>query len=188
MRILLHVCCGPCALNPLETLQIEGRILTGFWYNPNIHPYSEYQRRLMTAGFLFQRLGISLAIQEADFPGFLTGLVEAQNRGERCIYCYQERLRNTATAAKKGGYDSFSTTLLASRRQPHEKVRELGVEIGKEVGIPFLYRDFRSFGEDFRRKIQRWGIYHQNYCGCIYSEWERTVGKRVADETPERKR
>ena len=173
MRVLLHVCCGPCALNPLETLQKEGIEIAGFWYNPNIHPYSEYQRRLMTTGFLFQRLAAPFEVQPPDFPEFLKGLVEAQRSGNRCICCYQKRLQGTAAAAKRNGYDAFTTTLLASTRQQHETIKDCGTEIGKKTEMPFLYRDFRSGGRVLRKKIQEFGLYHQNYCGCLYSEWEK---------------
>lgn len=173
MRVLLHVCCGPCTLGLCEILKKEGAEITGYWYNPNIHPYSEYQRRLMTAGFLFGKLRLPLIVEEAGFPGFLSGLVGAQQEGKRCLFCWRQRLEKTALAAKNGGYDGFTTTLLASGHQDHQVLKELGEEIGKKVGIAFLYRDFRPAEKEARSEIRRLGLYHQNYCGCLYSEWER---------------
>ena len=181
MRLLLHVCCGSCALGPQETLKKEGIQLTGYWYNPNIHPYSEYQCRLMTAGFLFGKLQIPLIVEEADFSGFLAGLVKAQRDGKRCLFCWQQRLEKTALVAKKGGYDGFTTTLLASSHQDHQALKELGLEIGGRTGILFVYRDFRLGGKEARSESRRLGLYHQNYCGCLYSEWERN-NKKVGRE------
>ncbi len=173
MRILLHVCCGPCVLGPQETINKEGNQLTGYWYNPNIHPYSEYQRRLMTAGFLFENLRLPLQTEQPDFSDFLAGLVGAQRKGERCLFCWRHRLEKVASAAKTGGFDAFTTTLLASRHQDHEKLKELGLEISRKTGVEFLYRDFRLNGKEAHARSRELGLYHQNFCGCLYSEWER---------------
>jgi predicted adenine nucleotide alpha hydrolase (AANH) superfamily ATPase len=175
VRILLHVCCGPCALGPQETLKVERVQLTGYWYNPNIHPYSEYQRRLMTAGFLFGKLQIPLIEEEAGFFDFLSGLVAAQRDKKRCLFCWQRRLEKTALAAKARGLDGFTTTLLASSHQDHQALKELGLEIGRKTGTVFFYRDFRVDGKEALAKSRGLGLYHQNYCGCLYSEWERFV-------------
>jgi epoxyqueuosine reductase len=162
-------------LSPQETLKKERIELTGYWYNPNVHPYSEYQRRLMTAGFLFGKLQIPLIEEEAEFSGFLSGLVEAQREGRRCLFCWRHRLEKAALAAKAGGYDGFTTTLLASSHQDHQALKELGLEIGKKAGTEFFYRDFRIGGKEAFARSRRLGLYHQNYCGCLYSEWERFV-------------
>ena len=180
MRILLHVCCGPCVLGLQEALNKEGFQLTGYWYNPNIHPYSEYQRRLMTAGFLFGNLQLPLLVERASFSDFLSGLVEAQREGGRCLFCWRHRLEKAALAAKTGGFDGFTTTLLASGHQDHQALKELGLEIGRRVGVPFLYRDFRVNGKEAQARSRGLGLYHQNYCGCLYSEWERFVKKTEA--------
>jgi hypothetical protein len=160
-------------LGPQEALIKEGNQLTGYWYNPNIHPYSEYQRRLMTAGFLFENLRISWLVEPADFSGFLSELVGAQREGSRCLFCWRHRLEKVALAAKTGGFDVFTTTLLASSYQDHQALKELGLEIGEKVGVPFLYRDFRIGGKEARAQSRNLGLYHQNYCGCLYSEWEK---------------
>ncbi len=172
---MLHVCCGPCVLGPQEALAKEGHQLTGYWYNPNIHPYSEYQRRLMTAGFVFGNFQFPLLTEAADFPDFLSGLVEAQHKGERCLFCWRHRLEKVALAAKAGGFDAFTTTLLASRHQDHGKLKELGLEISSKTGVPFLYRDFRVNEKAAPAQSRELGLYRQNYCGCLYSEWERFV-------------
>jgi len=180
VRILLHVCCGPCVLGPQEALNKEGNQLTGYWYNPNIHPYSEYQRRLMTAGFLFGNLQLPLLVEQADFSDFLSGLVGAQREGGRCLFCWRHRLEKVALAAKTGGFDGFTTTLLASSHQDNQALKELGLEIGRKVGVPFLYRDFRIGGKEAHARSRGLGLYRQNYCGCLYSEWERFVEKTEA--------
>ena len=180
MRILLHVCCGPCVLGLQEALNKEGNQLTGYWYNPNIHPYSEYQRRLMTVGFLFGNLQLPLIVEHADFSDFLSEMVGAQREGKRCLFCWRHRLEKVVLAAKTGGFDAFTTTLLASRHQDHEKLKELGLEISRKTGVEFLYRDFRVNEKTAHAQSRELGLYHQNYCGCLYSEWERFTKKTEA--------
>ena len=127
----------------------------------------------MTVGFLFENLRLPLLVVEADFSDFLLGLVGAQREGSRCFFCWRQRLEKVALAAKKDGFDSFTTTLLASSHQDHQALKELGLEIGRRVGVPFLYRDFRVNGKAAHARSRRLGLYRQNYCGCLYSEWER---------------
>jgi len=127
----------------------------------------------MTAGFLFENLRIPWLVEKADFFDFLSEMVKAQREGGRCLFCWRYRLEKVARAAKAGGFDGFTTTLLASRHQDHQVLKELGLETGRRVGVPFLYRDFRVNGKEAYARSRELGLYRQNYCGCLYSEWEK---------------
>jgi len=178
MRILLHVCCGPCALGPYLALKEKDVSLAGYWYNPNIHPYPEYQKRLMTAGFVSQALSLPLSVAEPDFTEFLSGLVSNHQEGNRCSFCWRRRLEKTAERAKAEGFDGFTTSLLASPHQDHQKIKTLGEEISQRQGIPFYYQDFRTYWKEAQKESRQMGLYHQNYCGCLYSQWLRFTPSR----------
>lgn len=172
MNIMLHTCCGPCALIPLRRLRDDGHQVTGFFYNHNIHPYQEYQRRRDAAIEMMRRENAPLVMRDDyDLELFLSQV--AADPASRCSYCYASRLRATAEAAVRGGFDAFSASLLYSRYQRHDEIRELGERIGSEMGIGFLYHDFRTGWQEGIRISKEMGLYRQQYCGCIYSEKER---------------
>jgi epoxyqueuosine reductase len=172
MRILLHTCCGPCALYPLRTLRAAGHVVTGFFHNPNIHPYQEYCLRRDAVVRMAELESMPLIMEDDyDLEGFLANVAAAP--GQRCGYCYASRLRATARAAAEGGFDAFSASLLYSRYQRHDEIRELGEQFGSEFGVPFLYQDFRPGWQEGIRLSKELGLYRQQYCGCIYSEKER---------------
>ncbi|MDU0460075.1 MAG: epoxyqueuosine reductase QueH [Geobacteraceae bacterium] len=172
MRILLHTCCGPCALYPLRTLRTAGHDVTGFFYNHNIHPYQEYTRRRDAVLRMAELEELPLIMRdEYDLEGFLANVAAQPDR--RCSYCYASRLRATAETAASGGFDAFSASLLYSRYQRHEEIRELGEQIGRELGVAFHYQDFRPGWQEGIRLSKEQGLYRQQYCGCIYSEKER---------------
>ncbi|MCX7635717.1 MAG: epoxyqueuosine reductase QueH, partial [Syntrophales bacterium] len=163
-RLLLHICCGPCTIYPLALLREEGFDVDGFFYNPNIHPFTEYQRR--RDALLSFAYGCALAVQEEreDGPGsFLRAM--ALHEGDRCLACYTVRLRRTVAAAVQGGYGSFTTTLLFSRYQKHDLIREIAKELALEWGITFIYRDFREGWKQGTAASKAMGMYRQNYCG-----------------------
>lgn len=171
-RLLLHICCGPCTIYPLEVLREEKYIITGLFYNPNIHPYTEYLRR-RDAVFSFA-YGCSLDIQEVsggDPRDFLSAI--APYEGNRCLGCYILRIRKTVEEAVKGGYDHFTTTLLFSLFQRHDLIRDICKEAAEEMGVTFIYRDFRVGWKKGKAAAKRVGMYRQSYCGCLFSEWER---------------
>lgn len=172
MRILLHICCANCTITPLERLKEEGNEITGYFFNPNIHPYLEYQKRLEALKQYSERVGLHVVYRdEYLLEEFLKNVSQQVN--ERCQYCYEVRLEATASEAKKRGLDGFSTTLLQSAHQNHFKIKETGEHIAQAIGIPFYYEDFR---EGWRRGVEvskAMGLYRQQYCGCIYSEKER---------------
>ena len=176
MRILLHACCGPCALYPLRTLRTAGHDVTGFFHNHNIHPDQEYARRRDALLQMAEQEVMPLIMRDDyDLEEFLANV--AQQPELRCGYCYASRLRATAKAAVAGGFDAFSASLLYSRYQKHEQIRELGEQIGKEYGVAFHYQDFRPGWQEGIRISKELGLYRQQYCGCIYSEKERYLPK-----------
>ena len=178
MRILLHTCCGPCALYPLRTLRTAGHDVTGFFYNQNIHPYQEYLRRRDAVLQMAELEALPLIMRdEYDLEKFLANV--APQPDKRCSYCYASRLRATAEAAASEGFDAFSASLLYSRYQRHDEIRELGEQIGKELGVAFYYQDFRPGWQEGIRLSKELGLYRQQYCGCIYSEKERYLPKAI---------
>ena len=176
MRILLHICCGPCALFPLRTLRAAGHDVTGLFYNPNIHPYQEFSRRLDAVHEMAEQESLQMIVRnEYDLEGFLAAV--ATDPGSRCGYCYASRLRATAAVAAEQGFDSFTASLLYSRYQRHEEIRTLGEQAGQEYRVAFHYEDFRSGWQEGIRVSKELGLYRQQYCGCIYSEKERYMPK-----------
>ena len=172
MKILLHICCGPCALYPLHILREAGHDVTGFFRNHNIHPYLEYTRRLSTAVEMAQHEAMPLIVHDDyDLEGFLSNVANAPDK--RCGYCYASRLRATAAAAVENGFEAFSASLLYSRYQRHDEIRMSGEQAEKEYGVRFHYEDFRPGWHEGIRKSKEIGLYRQQYCGCIYSEKER---------------
>jgi predicted adenine nucleotide alpha hydrolase (AANH) superfamily ATPase len=172
LKILLHMCCAPCTVYPLQVLEGDDIRVFGFFFNPNIHPYQEYQRRLETVRHLAARVALEVLYRdEYDVVRFLRQLVFRES--ERCRFCYRLRLEAAAHMARKSGMDAFTTTLLYSRRQNHELIRHVGEEVSEGLGIPFLYRDFRQGWQEGIERSKALGLYRQKYCGCIYSEQER---------------
>lgn len=172
MSTLLHICCAPCSISCIRQLREEGIDLTGYWYNPNIHPYTEYRSRHTTLQEYAK--SISLPLLEGGGYGlrdFLTGV--GGNYDGRCAFCYECRLDTTAAAAAENGFDCFSTTLLISPYQNHELLRITGERCAARYGITFLYRDFRPLFRQGQEEARALGLYMQKYCGCIFSEEDR---------------
>ena len=165
MKVLLHTCCAPCSVYCIDTLRKEGIEPTVFWYNPNIHPYTEYAIRRDTLKQYTKEIGIHAIFEEEyGLREFTTQVIHRLEN--RCVsYCYPVRLEKTAQYAKDNGYEAFSTTLLVSIYQNHEALKE-----AKKYGIEFLYRDFRVGFREGQQKAKELGLYRQKYCGCIFSE------------------
>ncbi len=175
-KVLLHICCGPCGVFPVEQLQGEGLELMGYYANPNIHPYTEYQQRRQSVEMLAGRYGLKMLYEPSYCPEEYFREVSFRE-SRRCYYCYALRLEAAARYARKGRFDAFTSTLLVSRYQKHEMIWELGESIGERYSVPFLYRDFRPGFDAGRQKAREMGFYMQKYCGCIYSEVERFAPK-----------
>jgi hypothetical protein len=170
--ILLHVCCGPCATYVAKSLLDKGLRVTAFWYNPNVHPFREHQLRLEAMQTLSQKTNLPLIVAEGyDMLEYFHAVVGHESN--RCPDCYRLRLEKTARIAHEKGFDSFTTTLLISPHQEHDLIRELGEELGKKHSVEFCYEDFRPGFRESHRISREFGLYHQGYCGCVFSEWER---------------
>jgi len=172
MKLLLHICCSCCFAYPYQKYKQNGVELTGYWYNPNIHPFTEYRRRLESLKKFAEENHLSIAYDESyDLAEFLRGAL--RNLDDRCGICYISRLRKAASYAKEKGFDSFSTTLLVSPHQNHALVKDAGETVANEIGVSFYYQDLREgFGKS-REISKEKGLYSQKYCGCIFSEKER---------------
>jgi predicted adenine nucleotide alpha hydrolase (AANH) superfamily ATPase len=172
MRVLLHLCCGPCAIVPIRELRAEGHEVDGAFVNPNIHPLTEYRKRLGAAREVADALGVEIV--RADDYGLLDFLDEiGPRRPARCLACYRMRLGRVAALARELDYDAFSTSMLVSTHLDHDGIRRVADEIAHAAGVEFLYRDFRPRVMDGVRESKAMGTYRQQYCGCIYSERER---------------
>lgn len=171
-KILLHTCCGPCATYTVSRLREQGFDVTGFWYNPNVHPFIEHQNRLEAMRTLAHAIDLPLIVAEGyEMISYFRAVVG--HEGERCGDCFRLRLSKTAEVAGEKGFSAFTTTLLISPYQKHELLKEIGEEIATEQGVKFYYEDFRTGFRESHRLSRELNLYHQKYCGCVYSEWER---------------
>ena len=176
MKTLLHICCAPCANQCIDVLRTDGFEVTGLWYNPNIHPFTEYRaRRNCLREYAAQ---IELPVIEKNDYALRPFVREvAADISGRCVKCYEMRLFETAKAAAEGGFDSFTSSLFISPYQNHELMREVAERAAHEYGVEFLYRDFRPYFRDGQTFAREHGFYIQKYCGCVFSEEERYLKK-----------
>ena len=177
-KVLVHTCCAHCAAYTVEYWRQQDYEVGGFWYNPNIHPYTEHQSRLESMESLAREIDLPLIIDEGyDFIEYFRRVVG--HEAERCRYCFDLRLAKTAEAARQHGHDAFTTSLLISPHQKHDIIRETGSKIAAEHGPEFLYADLRKRYSDSRHITKPLDLYRQQYCGCIYSEWERYADTKI---------
>jgi predicted adenine nucleotide alpha hydrolase (AANH) superfamily ATPase len=176
MKILLHICCANCAIYPLQKIRESGSEVVGYFFNPNIHPYQEYQKRLESLRRYSGEVGLNVIYRDEYLLEEFLKNVSHRDK-DRCRYCYSLRLDATAREAKERGFGRFSTTLLQSTHQDHGVIKEVGEQVAKEVDIPFYYEDFRGGWRKGLEVSKAMGLYRQQYCGCIYSEKERFMGK-----------
>lgn len=176
----MHTCCAPCSVYCIDKLREEGIEPTAYWYNPNIHPYTEYKARRECLKEYTKSINVQ-AIFEEEY-GLDEFCKEAvKNLNARCVnYCYPVRLRKTFEYAKEHGYDTVTTTLLYSIYQKHDFIKKLMEQYSEEYGIDFLYRDFRVGFWEGHQKAHDLGLYMQKYCGCIFSEEDRYNCHNVA--------
>jgi tRNA A37 threonylcarbamoyladenosine dehydratase len=187
MRLLFHCCCGPCSIASVESLIAESKTPTLFWYNPNIHPLTEYRSRrdalsqfasdkklpLITFKPQPSPTGEGSPLDEYGLDLFLRSVGNETGMPGRCGICYRLRLEKTAAFAAEHGFDAFGTSLLISPYQQHETIQRIGGELAAQYGIEFLYRDFRPLFKKSQAVARSLGLYMQKYCGCIFSEKER---------------
>ena len=177
-KLLLHACCAPCSSYVLEYLTKHFDI-TVFFYNPNISPQSEYDKRSAEAVRLIKEMPVSGRVtflegkyEPERFFEMAKGMEDLPEGGERCFRCYELRMRKCAETAKDGGFDYFTTTLSISPHKNAQKLNEIGEKLERELGIKYLYADFKK-KEGYKRSIQlsaEYGLYRQNYCGCVFSK------------------
>jgi epoxyqueuosine reductase len=171
MKVLLHICCGVCAAGAADVLISEGHEVTGFFYNPNIFPDSEYLARLATTRKTATQLGFNLIEGNYDPRAWLSQALSLKSEsegGKRCSVCYRMRMQRSFRTMLEMGLDAFTSTLTIS---PHKSARIINA-IGEEIGgSRFLPRDFKK-KDGFKKAVElakRWDLYRQDYCGCIYS-------------------
>jgi len=149
----------------------QGYEVTAFFYNPNIHPFTEHQHRLEAMHTLAAKSQFPLNIPGTyEMPEYFRAVVG--NEADRCRYCFTLRLSKTAAYARQVGFSGFTTTLLISRHQDHELIKDTGNRIAAETGVPFIYNDLRKRFSDSRVMTKPLHLYVQRYCGCVYSKWE----------------
>ncbi len=174
-KVLIHTCCGPCLIYPYKWLKEAGYKAFSYFYNPNIHPYSEYLKRFNCWKDYVEKFEIPH--KSASYqPEFYFRAVSFHEE-ERCLLCYQLRLGAAAKMARESEFDYFTTTLLVSPYQKHEKIKEIGERIGKTYNVPFLYEDFRKGYYEGVEESRELSMYRQWYCGCLFSEIERIKEK-----------
>lgn len=173
MKILLHICCGPCAADCVEKLRSGGNTVTGFFYNPNIHPVAEYSSRRQSCEKLSESMGLKTYFHnDYRFEDFFRKVTFHEN-DKRCELCWSLRLDKTAEYAFKNGFDSFTSTLFISPYQDHKVMKSIALKAQDKYSVPFHYDDFRPGFRKSHELSRKMGLYHQKYCGCIYSERER---------------
>ena len=170
--VLLHTCCAPCSLSCIDPLRSEGIEPVAFWYNPNIHPWKEYQTRRDCLLEYAPTINMEVLVQEdyglKDFVRHVADDIE-----HRCVYCYEHRIEGTAKYAAEHGFKAFTSTLLSSLYQDHEGIVRAAEKYAKQYGVEFLYRDFRPNFRAGNQKARELGFYMQKYCGCVFSEQDR---------------
>ncbi len=177
-KVLVHSCCAHCAAYTVDYWRQQGYEVSALWYNPNIHPYMEHQHRLEATQSLAQQMNLPLIVTEGyDIIDYFHQVVGHES--QRCQYCFGLRLLKTAEIAHQMGFGAFTTTLLISPHQKHDLLREIGNTVAKEKGIDFLYADLRKHYSDSRHMTKGLNLYRQQYCGCVYSEWERYTNIKI---------
>ena len=174
MKILLHVCCAPCAIHPFkELIENNENQVTGFFYNPNIHLAEEEDRRRQALTEYAKKENFEVIFGAYDAKDFFERVGSNQEAPSRCKICWRMRLEKTAEVARSGNFDAFTTTLLVSPYQNQDTIVQIGHEVGSKSGIKFLAIDFREGFKGAQQQARQSGIYRQKYCGCTYSREER---------------
>lgn len=182
-RLLLHSCCGPCSTYCLKCLS-EHFSVTVLYYNPNIYPPEEYEKRKAEQERFISEFPVRHEVKfvagEYDtdrFYEFAEPLAGEPEGGRRCLLCYELRLREAAGYAAAHGYDFFATTLTISPQKSADRLNEIGARLASEYGVAYLPSDFKK-NDGYRQSTEisrEYGMYRQNYCGCIYSARHETV-------------
>lgn len=188
--LLLHSCCAPCSTAALERL-CESFDVTVLYYNPNIFPRQEFEKRLSEQRRLLSELPASIGFlgseyRPEEFFDAVHGLESAPEGGERCRICFRLRLERCARLAAENGFDFFTTTLTLSPLKDAQLLNRLGIELGEKHGVPFFPSDFKK-RDGYLRSLalsRQYGLYRQDYCGCVYSR-RRDADQTGSDGAPE---
>ena len=196
-RVLLHSCCGPCSSSVLEYLT-QYFDVTLLWYNPNIYPQQEFDRRFKTQVKLIEDMGLADKVsilaeprKSQDYYARIKGLENEPEGGKRCTECFRVRLLETGKLARQYGFDYFCSTLTLSRHKDAVRINDLGEEIGRMVGVSWLPSDFKKRDGENRsiELCERYNVYRQLYCGCEFSlhrreetAQEKTAAREVNEE------
>lgn len=173
MRLVLHACCGPCLIEPLDEFTQAADEVVIVFANSNIHPAEEYERRKETLVAYASDLGASVVELPYDPSAWVEAVAPFVRQGaERCAACYRLRLGEAARYAAENGFDAIATTLTISPYQSADAIRREGQAAAASVGIRWLDRDFRESYADAVRRSRELGMYRQNYCGCVLSDVE----------------
>lgn len=180
-KLLLHSCCAPCSSYVLEYLSNYFQI-TVFFYNPNIYPEEEYIKRVKEQQQLIKKMKVKNPIQfiegiynTDDFFNIAKGLENVKEGGERCLKCYELRLRKTLEIAEEKDFDYFTTTLTISPFKNAQKLNEIGMKLVENNKVKYLVSDFKK-KEGYKRSIElskKYNLYRQDYCGCIFSKIQK---------------
>ena len=197
MKLLMHACCGPCSCYPLRKLRADGIEPVGYFFNPNIHPYQEWDMRLKTAKLFAEKTGMKMIVDETfRLRDFLRRALNAEGEAvtpnvgtqkeaadflgayktqktRRCKMCYAWRLEQTARFAAENGFSAFTSTLFYSIYQQHDVMKSLAQRFAESYGVKFYYEDFRQGWQAGIDASLELGLYRQSYCGCVFSEEER---------------
>lgn len=181
MNVLLHICCAPCSISCIEMLREDSIEPAGFWFNPNIHPYTEYRSRKNTLIRHAENIGLNLTVQdEYGLRPFVHAIYPGLEN--RCEKCYRMRFEATARHAAENRFTHFSSTLFISPYQNHDLMVKTAEEAAVKYGVGFLYRDFRPRFREGQQKAREQNLYMQKYCGCIFSEEERYLNGKKTDK------
>lgn len=188
--MLVHICCSVDSHYFLEKIKEEfpEEKIVGYFYDPNIHPYSEYALRLLDVEFSCKKLGIELLEGAYDLENWLQavkGLENEPEKGDRCTVCFDQRLKNTVLKAKELGHKRFTTTLLISPKKSQDKLESIGNTLAQEYDLEFIFKDYRSGnGTQLQgQAVKENRLYRQNYCGCLFGlQPQREQQNRLLDE------
>lgn len=177
------MCCAPCSCYPTKKLREIGFEPVGFFFNPNIHPYSEWKKRLKTARNFAEMVKIDFYDVNhyglREFLAKVSNLIDEQDifnsdgYHKRCGVCYAWRLSETAKFAAENDFKAFTSTLFYSKHQNHDLMKKIAENVAKNYGVEFFYQDFRAGWQEGIDLSLEMNLYRQNYCGCIFSEEER---------------
>ncbi len=175
--VLIHCCCAHCTAYTVEYWRSQGYEIQAFWYNPNIHPFKEHEHRLEAIKFLAKKLDFEITIHSRyEMIEYLRKVVGYES--VRCQHCFRIRLQKTGETAREYGFKNFTSSLLISPHQKHELLLNIGNAVAEETRTRFFYADLRKDYSQSRFMTKPLGLYRQQYCGCIYSEWERFAAKQ----------